>query len=454
MRVLLMTPPGGFTAKAPMPPLGLLYVAAALREAGHEVTVRDYAGRRARRRDLVHDLRAIRPAVMGITVLTESRFAAAAAARIAKRLDPAVRVIVGGPHPSGAPEDTARCPHFDTVVTGQAEAVAADAITAHVEQRRHPPPPCDLDDLPLPARDLLPAEQRTVILDVPGRGRLRAGHLVTSRGCPFDCAFCASGRTHGRGYRAHSVERVMAEVEGLRRDGVEMIWFCDDVFNAQPERLSALCEALRRLDPPMPFAASIRTDLATRDQLDLLRAAGCVRLFFGVESANETILRQTCGKTCSVEQARSVVRWCDEVGIEKNPGYILGLPGETVADAFATIDLMREIGGRSAVSFLRIYPGTRIERLAVEHGLVPEGFSWWDARALKHLVCRPAFGETPIFLDGLTWRDVGRLSRAWAAVAHQPVRRRGLTALARARHAADLKHLVQMALGGARNGRA
>jgi anaerobic magnesium-protoporphyrin IX monomethyl ester cyclase len=475
MRVLLITPPDGFTSKAPMPPLGLLAVAAAVRQAGHQPLVRDYAGWRRGRRAFLRDLQTVRPRALGISVLTEWRFAAAAAAKAAKQVLPRLRVIVGGPHPSGAPQDTALCPHFDVVVAGPAEQVMPQALTGPDRVIRAPAIE-DLDALPPPARDLLPPGSDIALrpsLGPPaadlefgqGTGKCgqtptkrhqgvrphfpAAGHLVTARGCPFDCAFCATALTHGRTCRAHSIDRVMAEVEDLRRDGAEALWFADDVLNLSAERLDALCQALRRLDPPMPFTASIRADLAAREQLAALKAAGCARLFFGVESANDDLLRETCGKTCSVEHARRVARWCDELGIEKNPGYILGLPGETPDDACRTIDLMRELGGRPAVSFLRIYPGTRIERLARERGVMPAGASWWDGRALRRLVCRPAFGETPLYLEGLTWRDVGRLTRAWAGVAGEPIRRRGLRALLGTRGLSDLGHLLGMARGWA-----
>jgi len=463
MRVLLITPPGGFTSKDAMPPLGLLSLAAVLRQAGHRVAVADYAGGRAGRRALARDLKRLRPDALGITVLTESRFAAAAAARLARRVAPGIRVIVGGPHPSGAPEDSVRCPDFDVVVTGQAETVIAEALAGH-GRIVHGRAPEHLDDLPMPARDLLPPGERLFPLDLPGHGTLPAGHLITSRGCPFTCAFCATRRTHGPRRQAHSIVRVTAEIDELVRCGARALWFYDDVFNASDDRVAALCDALRRRKGStagqgrpwhtfLPFVASIRPDLATRDQLAMMREAGCARVFFGVESANEDVLRDAVGKACSVEQSLAVARWCDELGIEKNPGYILGLPGETPADARRTLDLMRRIGGRPAVSFLRVYPGTRVAGRAVERGLLPAGFSWWDRRALRHLVCRPAFGDTPLFLDGLSWRDVGALAAAWGDIADEPVRRRGRRALVRVRNVSDLAHLISMARGSVSAGK-
>jgi radical SAM superfamily enzyme YgiQ (UPF0313 family) len=114
----------------------------------------------------------------------------------------------------------------------------------------------------------------------------------------------------------------------------------------------------------------------TYDLLKKMRDAGCFKVFFGVESGSPRILDEVCQKQITLEQVEAVSRWLDDLGIEKNPGYIISFPDETREDAEQTLNFMRRVGGIASMSLLRIYPGTRIEEVARERGILPKDFSW------------------------------------------------------------------------------
>ena len=218
MKVLLIFPPRGFSSKEPLPPLGLLYLATVLKQNGIPVEVLDTAVEKFTWKDLKEKLRQSRPEVVGITSLTEYRFEAFKTAEITKKILPEALVVLGGPHVSLTAEDTLRhVPGVDLVIRGEGEGSFLQLIQGLPAGRPlsevnglsfrkdggiiHNPPSVlikELDQIPFPDRDLLPWKKYPFTLFVPGQGKLPAAHIITSRGCPFGCSFCATSQLAGR----------------------------------------------------------------------------------------------------------------------------------------------------------------------------------------------------------------------------------------------------------------
>jgi radical SAM superfamily enzyme YgiQ (UPF0313 family) len=243
----------------------------------------------------------------------------------------------------------------------------------------HNPPadlPADLDALPFPARHLMDMKRYNFRLDVPGKGSFPAAHIITSRGCPFHCSFCATSKLSGRRWRHRSPENVLAELENILKNQPEVkaVWFHDDTFTMNKKRVEAICNGIleRKLD--IAFTCSIRVDTVDYPLLKKMRDAGCFKIFFGVESGSPRILDEVCQKQITLEQVETVSKWLDDLGIEKNPGYIISFPEETLEDAEQTLRFMQKVGGVASMSLLRIYPGTRIEEVARERGILRKTF--------------------------------------------------------------------------------
>ena len=465
MKVLLLFPPRGFSSKEPLPPLGLLYLATVLKQNGIAVEVVDTAVEKFTWNDLKEKLLRTRPQVVGITSLTEYRFEAFRTAELAKKIVPEALVVMGGPHVSLTAEDTLRhVPGVDLVIRGEGEGSFLQLIRGLQEGRplsevrglsfredgriRHNPPADlikDLDRIPFPDRDLLPAKKYPFTLAVPGRGRLPAAHIITSRGCPFGCSFCATSQLAGRTWRARSPENVISEIEALiDRYQLRTIWFYDDTFNMNKARVERICELILEKKLDINFTCSIRVDLADRAFLQKMKAAGCFKVFYGVESGSQRVLDEVCGKKITLDQVRQVSRWLDEVGIIKNPGYIISFPGETREDARATMALIKEIGGEASLSLLRIYPGTKIEKFAKERNFLPPQFRWSCQEDSKNLTFKAAHGNSPIFLDQLSWDDLAAFSMEWADQQNIPLWKRLPQALRGIRSFQDLGRLLAL----------
>jgi radical SAM superfamily enzyme YgiQ (UPF0313 family) len=258
----------------------------------------------------------------------------------------------------------------------------------------------------------MPAQAALFLLDVPGCGPLPAAHLMTSRGCPHRCSFCATARTHGRRRRAHGVERIMEDVERAKRAGARALWFHDDDFALELDRLRALCERLARANDAPPWCCSARLERLDAETLRLMRRAGCFSIFYGVESGVERV-RRLAGKTTPLEAVVEGSARLAAAGIRKNPGYIVGFPTETRAEADETVRLMKTIGGLPALSFLRIYPGTEVEQQARERGVLPRDFSWTRPRRHDPLLLPALFGDAPLCFDLLTREDLLDFAAAW-----------------------------------------
>ncbi|HET6454755.1 MAG TPA: radical SAM protein [Armatimonadota bacterium] len=464
LRVLLINPPGGYYAsrweEGALPSLGLGYLAAYLEQHGVDCRILDAHALQMRMSDVQAYIREYRPDITGITFTTENRFIGFDTIRAAKAELPDTMTVAGGPHVSPTARDTlSNIPELDVVVRGEGEqtllelAQSSDpALIPGISYRRdgrvveNPPGDFihDLDSLPFPARHLMPMERYQFAADVPGVGKLKALNIMASRGCPFNCSFCASPGMWGRRYRARSPENVLAEVDELvSRYGAKALWVFDDTFTIGRARTTAICQGLAERLPGLKWFCEIRVDTVDRELLALMRKAGCYCVAFGVESGSQRVIDESVGKRIKLEQVEQVVNWCNELGLEFNPFMILSHPGETEDDARETMRLIRrwkDSGGHVSMAIMHIYPGTRIESIAREKGILPAGFSWTSLDDAKRVPMLPAAqGHVPIFLDKLSWDFLAGCLFEWARMQRYSVLRRIPKALASIRSFGDVK---------------
>jgi hypothetical protein len=185
-----------------------------------------------------------------------------------------------------------------------------------------------------------------------------------------------------------------------------------------------------------------------RELLALMRDAGCFCVAFGVESGSQRIIDESVGKRIRIEQVREVVSWCRELGLQYNPFMILSHPGETEDDAHRTMRFIREWqsdGAPVSLAIMHIYPGTRIETIAREKGIIPEGFSWTSEDDSRRVPMLPAAqGHVPIFLDKLSWEFLSACMFEWARMRGYSVWKRMPAALRSIRSVSDIKRYWAM----------
>jgi anaerobic magnesium-protoporphyrin IX monomethyl ester cyclase len=338
------------------PPLGVAYLAAALRQAGHEVRLLDCTFLdRAEAID-----RAIKDGadVVGVYCMVTMQDDAL---RFSAELRGRCRLLVaGGPLPTCAPD--AFLGPFDVVVRGEGEQAMLDLLGAleagapratlagiidrdgsHAGPGPEPASPTssrpdlgrELDTLPFPARDLLPNESYIQ------HGKVKYGYSITTvmstRGCPFRCDFC-SNVVYGASYRERSAGNVLDEIEGALRLGYDRISFADDVFTLHRRRVIELCEEIQRRGLRFAWECLGRVDSMDPDTAAAMVGAGCTRIYFGIESGDDRILA-LMNKHITVEQARRAVETAHRAGLEVGAFFILFYPGETNETVLNTLRL-------------------------------------------------------------------------------------------------------------------
>jgi radical SAM superfamily enzyme YgiQ (UPF0313 family) len=341
------------------PPVGLLYVAASLREHGHEVAFYESGNRWDDPRPFTRLVERFRPDVVGIGALTPESVGMDLLARTAKAVLPDVPVVVGGPHPTAYPLRCVRNPAIDYAVIGEGELAFPALVAALTRGGRDPhaipgiawlgadggletggPPRVieDLDALPLPAWDLAPMafyQRERSMAHVGQRAYLP---LVTSRGCPYQCIYCH--QIHGKRFRSRSPENVLAEVRAAnRRLGIRDFEFYDDTFNLNRDRMEALLDGFAALKPSVDlhFPNGVRTDLLVASDFPRFRRAGTRFLAVAVESASPRI-QKLARKNLDLDRVFANIEAADRAGLFVNGFFMLGFPTETPDEARGTVD--------------------------------------------------------------------------------------------------------------------
>jgi radical SAM superfamily enzyme YgiQ (UPF0313 family) len=288
-----------------------MYIAGELRSAGVSVEIVDlpFVDRKDWKNAIGY------ADVYGITVYSSSLYLAKEIRDIVKGINPKGKVVVGGPHPTSLPGETAL--EFDYVVKGEGE------YALHLGRDRIIEAPLieDVDRLSFPARDMLDLKRYT--RRVAGQ---RATSVTTSRGCPYSCIFCCKD-VFGHRVRNFSIERVLDEIRAIKVIyGIRSFIFYDDTFALDRERYYSLCKALQAENITFRCNGNARNN--TLEDFKVLYDAGCREIAFGVESGSQKILN-IVNKGVTVEQNRKAIKNAQLAGLTVKAFLMIGSPGET-----------------------------------------------------------------------------------------------------------------------------
>ncbi len=392
-KVLLIVPPGSLDnafselseARPELPLLGLAYVAAVLRQQGHDVKVVDCAIEGKSFADLAGEIREFRPVVVGMTCYLNNFMGCMEAAKTAKDVDGEITVVLGGPHVTIFPESAFESPHVDISVLSEGEVSVCNLMNALGDQEklaqvkgiwfrsdsgeivRNEPEKliANLDILPFPALDLFPMEKYRAAVHIRGK---KVAHVFSSRGCPFRCTYCNSKMALGRRLRYFSTERVLKEIRQLAEKGYDGIQFYDDTFTLNRTRVEELCNALIASGLKIKWTCLTRADCVDADLIALMKRAGCYLITYGCESADDKLLK-LIKKGMTVEQNREALRVTKEQGVLTQACFMLGLPTETPEQSKKTIDFAFACGVDYPLFWIaEPVPGTEMWKQAEEYG--------------------------------------------------------------------------------------
>jgi radical SAM superfamily enzyme YgiQ (UPF0313 family) len=348
-------------------PLGLLYIASFGEEwlPNIKFHVLDMLTDATDLEKLVADLN---PMVVGITVTTLTLKNAYFIAQRVKKISPKAHTVMGGPHCGIYPQETIALPCIDSIVTGEGEIAFVKLVNSLLNYGTAQPiyngsnSIKRLDILPFPARHLVDIKKYRYALS----SKKLSTTMITSRGCPFHCTFCY--RPPGA-WRARSAKDITQEIHECLNMGIEEFEFYDDTFTYNKQRTIDICLEIKRKKLKLSFGIRTRVDCIDEEMLSNLKAAGCKRINFGIESPHANVLK-ILGKQTTGDLNDKMLKLAHKIGIETQAYLMIGSPGESVAQMKQTIQYAKKINPDYAYfSITSPMPGTPLYQMGLKQGL-------------------------------------------------------------------------------------
>lgn len=454
MKFQLFVPPQGYIAQRwsegdSLPLLGVLMLGTVLRDAGIEVDLVPADVLHYKKSDIIKRIQEFKPDILGVTTCTENRFDSFRVAKIAKKINPGIITVLGGPHISLSGVDTlSYIKDVDILVFGEAEETVLELAKAiknnsdlckvkgiAFKDKKNPKivihtgrrdPIQDLDALPIPDRKLLPIEKYNLTIKTrDGRDR-KVANIITSRGCPFNCYFCSTPINWGRKTRGLSPQRVINEIEdAVYNYGVKYIWFFDDTFNYNKKRVHQIMDMIIERELDIKFTCEFRIDLVDEALLEKMKKAGLELGSFGIEAGNSTIRREIVKKDFDIELVYQFMRWSKKFDFIPGAFIIFSHYQETWNNALQTLDVIDKIKDINPLvdittAILHVYPGTPLEKISKEIGVIPKDFSWAKKSDMRKIYVLPAAqGDVPLFKDRLSWFNIADLVMQWSTTSEK-----------------------------------
>ncbi|MDD5222530.1 MAG: radical SAM protein [bacterium] len=377
------------------PPLGIMRLAALLRKEGHDPKIWDLRLAPGEFSRMEAGLREFQPEIVGLSACTPEAVSLHRTAALAKSLASVRTVICGGPHASAYPESILKDPNFKYLVLGEGERTFSELVRAIDSGRdREIAIPGtgwqsggniflgaqrdfikDLDELPLPAWDLIDLPRYFTARRSATLRPKRYACISTSRGCPYQCSFCHG--LMGRKFRSRSLDNIFSEMLWLvDRYGIEEFQIEDDCFNLYQKRVLDYCERVEKekLRASFVFPNGLRTDILTNEELGAMRKAGTEMIAVAVETVSPR-LQKLIGKNLDLERVAETIRECRRLGIATMGFFMFGFPTETREEVQMTIRWAVKSKLDLAIFFLlNPFQGTEIHKKFVRSGgFPPEG---------------------------------------------------------------------------------
>ena len=360
-------------------PMGILYIAAVLKQNGINVITLDAEIEGLTIKEMVEQILAVNPDLVGFSTMTAQLTSALRASALLKEARPSLPIMLGGAHISSTLDDTfsfADC--FDFAVYGEGEQTMVEVIKK-MEQGVFPD--CLDKVLGVIYRDkdgtIITNPPRQFTIDIDSFPRIDYGMLditryriptmvgrfvvalMISRGCPFNCTFCDAPTTTGKKIRFHSTERAIEDIRyNYEKYGVRSFSFRDSTFTANRKWAMHFCESVIKSGMKIYWRCGTRVNRVDDELMKMMKLAGCYTINFGVESGDPQILKNIM-KEVDLKQVYDAHDLARKYGIRTYSTFLVGSPGETNKTMQATIDLAKKARPSLAMFFVATaYPGT------------------------------------------------------------------------------------------------
>lgn len=381
------------------PPLGLMYVQAAIEKRSHyKAEICDPVVDDLDYPEFEEMLRRYPLDLVGISAFTHSLPDVQMTINLVRKINPAANIILGGPHPAMFPEYAIQLQGADAITTGDGEDPFLQIVknfdsgkswegvqgiwwkdkSGTVHKEKELPSTRNLTAYPWPDR----GRSRYKDYYLPGTKQPLVTTAITSRGCPHSCPFCL---TYKKQYRIREIDDILDEMEHCVSMGITETHFIDDLFTPNSQWVLKFCDAIDQRG--IKFNWGYKTTIAgtTREQIRRCNETGCTKIHFGVESANNEGL-DVWGKHCDTDDVHRVFKWCREEGVRSVAYIMLAGPHErTLAEAVHNVDEMIKLDADFAVfAVFSPYPGTDSFAEGAKLGLYAA--DCWD-RLMKDPLC-------------------------------------------------------------------
>ena len=364
-------------------PYGILYIAGFLRSKGISIKIYDT---NVEERDFESILERLQPKIVGFSVLSGPCIAdAVKKSRIVRKTLKNTTIVWGGIHTTIFPDHVMKQPYVDYIIINEGEYPMWELCSRLLNgnhniidimnlgykvnekvTKNDIRPFITMDELPLPAWDLVPIEKyihNKFYCD-------RVTTLHTSRGCPWSCSYCYNESVNFRKWRGLSATKALEQVIHLRDNyNIKGFQFYDDEFDANPQRVVEFSKAILEKNITIKWGHYSRTNIANKERYALEKEAGCSFIEFGVESGSPRML-ELVRKGQTVDDIKKAFDICHEVGLKAGAMFMVGMPSETKEDVDMTIDLVKSLKAHQTIcTTFRPYPGSELFDLCLSKGL-------------------------------------------------------------------------------------
>jgi len=363
------------------PSLGLGYLAATLINEGHKVNIIDCVARNISHENVIKTIKKEAPDIVGITIMSMFYKNALELIQMIQN-NVNVKIIIGGPHVSALPEHSLIESKADFAIVGEGEETLKELVAKMNQEHEYskilgicfwsdnkvvttPPRPliANLDTIAKPAWHLISPDTYPPSPHGGFYERHPTAPIITTRGCPFNCTFCASKCTWKRKLRTRSAINVVDEIEFLINNfGIKEFHFEDDNFTFSKEHAMKVCNEIikRKLDIVWACPNGVRIDKLDKELITRMKQSGCYLLAFGIESGSQTILDKA-NKKLDLKIVSTIINMTNDIGIKTWGFFLIGLPGDTNETIEATIKFSLSLPlDRAQFSNFIPLPGTDI----------------------------------------------------------------------------------------------
>ncbi len=377
--------------KMPYPvfPLGLAYLVTGLREKGHQTEVLDLCFSNNPLVELEETLRRLQPDLIGLSLRNLDNLTYPTSLSYLKEVEEVAHVcrqssraklILGGSGYSLAAEELMNHLDIDFGIVGEGEEILLKLIDSFEKKVSiSPSPHLLLKGASLPDRI---GGARVLSIRTPDRSLFETrrylekggmGNIQTKRGCPFSCVYCTYPLLEGKEIRLRQIEQVADELQKLREEGVDYVYFVDDIFNYPPSYAEGLCREMIRRKIEIKWSAFVNPGFLNGNLLKWMKEAGCVGIEFGTDSGSPRMLKNY-RKSFTVEHVIRSSQECLAIGMNHCHYLLFGGPGEDGKTIEESFKLMDQLDSTAVIAMLgiRIYPKTEMEEIARSQGMIQQ----------------------------------------------------------------------------------